>query len=276
MKRLTIENLYFSYPKHHVLKGIDFCLEDAEIMGIVGPNGSGKSTLVKCIGALLRPCSGRVLLNGTDLKELNRRDMARQIGYVPQSGRQLFSTNVFDTVLMGRSPYYTWKNSEEDLDITADILTLMGLADLALKDFLHLSGGQRQKVLIARALAQNPKLLLLDEPTSALDIAHQLEVMDIISDIAAAKKIAVIMVMHDLNLTSRYMTKAAMLHHGVIYACGRPEKVFTIENIARVYGVEASIHINNGNRSIFPVKRIRDRDLTGRQHHCRADHGPSL
>ena len=259
--RLSVSNLYFSYPQTPVLKGINLCLKAGEIMCVVGPNGSGKSTLVKCIDALVKPCSGSILLDGTNLASLSRRDIAGRIGYVPQSGTHLFSTTVFDTVLMGRNPYYSWKSSEEDMDITADILTLMGLGNFALKAFNHLSGGQQQRVLIARALAQEPSLLLLDEPTSALDIAHQMEVMDVMSELAAARRIATLMVLHDLNLASRYADKILMLYRGEIFASGKPKNVLTVDNMARVYGVETIIRTTAGRLSVFPVKRVHGQRL---------------
>jgi len=254
--KLTVENLHFSYTGKPVLRGIDLELAETEIMCIVGPNGSGKSTLVKCIEALLRPDRGRIFLGKSDCRHMSRRDIARLVGYVPQSSRQIFSTTVFDTVMMGRKPYSTWRGSEEDTDIVVEILMKMELEDIAMEEFNHLSGGQQQRVLIARALAQQPRILLLDEPTSALDIAHQLEVMELIHALVHEQKIAVLMVVHDLNLASRYADKVVMLAAGRIHAAGDADTVFTEENIARVYGVEASISLCDGKFSIVPLRRV--------------------
>ena len=162
--KVIVENLHYSYPEKQILKGINFTLEETEIMCILGTNGSGKSTLVKCIEDLLPLQYGRILLGDVDSKKLSSLEIAKIIGYVPQSSRQIFSTTVFDTVLMGRKPHSTWRSCNKDIDVVIDILTKMDLADIALREFNHLSGGQQQRVLIARALAQKPKVLLLDEP----------------------------------------------------------------------------------------------------------------
>lgn len=254
--RIVVDDVSFSYPDKEVLKGISFNLDEKEIKCIVGPNGTGKSTLVKCMDRLLVPQSGKIFFDGNDYSSLNRQEIARRIGYVPQSSGQLFPTSVFDTVLMGRKPYYSWHCSDKDIDIAAGILQLMGLDDVAMADFNTLSGGQQQRVLIARALAQQPRLLLLDEPTSSLDIAHQLEVMEIIHTLVSRQNIAVIMVVHDLNLASRYADTILMLHDGMVYADGPAEDTLTAPNIENVYGVEANIHSQNGILSVTPVRRV--------------------
>ena len=254
--RLIVEDLQYSYPGKSVLNGVDLRLEETEIMCIVGPNGSGKSTLVKCIEGLLNPYKGEIYLNQTEVRSMSSREIARIIGYVPQTNRQLFSATVFDTIIMGRKPYSSWKTSEEDMDIVIDIISMMGLENIAMEEFNQLSGGQQQRVLIARALAQKPKILLLDEPTSALDIAHQLEVMEIIHELVHVQKIGVLMVVHDLNLASRYADKVAMLYNGCIYAVGDADEVFTSDNIASVYGVDAEINRFDGKLSVIPIRRV--------------------
>lgn len=249
----------FSFPGNEVLKGIDLHLHETQIVCIVGPNGSGKSTFVKCVEGLLVPSSGTVLLGEDDASTLSRAEIARRIGYVPQSSNPLFSMSVFDTVLMGRQPHFGWRCSDADIDIVADVLQMMELADLGMHNYSNLSGGQQQRVLIARALAQQPELLLLDEPTSALDIAHQLEVMDILKELTSTRGIGVIMVVHDLNLASRYADSVALLQDGRMYSVGAPEDVLTSSNIEAVYGVEAHIHRHDGLLSVTPVRRVRDR-----------------
>lgn len=255
--KVIVEDLYHSYPGKDVLKGVSLSLKETEIMCVVGPNGSGKSTLVKCVDGLQTPHSGRILLNGENALGLSRLEIARLIGYVPQSSSQLFSSSVFDTVLMGRKPYYSWRCSDEDIDIVANTLQLMELDSLAMDNFNNLSGGQQQRVLIARALAQMPELLLLDEPTSALDISHQLEVMEIIHDLVRTKKISVMMVIHDLNLASRYADSILMLFEGRVYATGSAKDTLTQSNIEEVYGVEAGIHDLDGTLSVTPVRRVK-------------------
>ena len=259
--KVVVEDLHYSYPGKDVLKGVNLNLKETEIMCVVGPNGSGKSTLVKCVEGLQMPQSGKILFDGKDALGFSRPEIARLIGYVPQSSSQLFSSSVFDTVLMGRKPYYSWRCSDEDIDIVADILQLMELDDLAMDNFNNLSGGQQQRVLIARALAQMPDLLLLDEPTSALDIAHQLEVMEIIHDLVHTRKISVMMVIHDLNLASRYADSILMLFEGRVYATGSAKETLTQSNIEDVYGVETSIHDLDGALSVTPVKRVQKDSL---------------
>ena len=251
--RINVENLHFSYSENSkVLHGIDLHVEESEIVCIVGPNGSGKSTLIKCMESLLKPKTGRVLLDGRYAGELTRMEIACMLGYVPQSTNQSFSTTVFDTVLMGRRPYSSWHSSEEDIDTVIELLSRMELEDIALHDFNHLSGGQQQRVLIARALAQDPKALLLDEPTSALDIAYQMEVMDIIKALVAEKQISVVMIVHDLNLASRYADRIVMLNKGKIVSEGSPEQVFTKRTLAEVYGIDAIVQKNDGIISVLP------------------------
>lgn len=253
---LIVNNIKFSYPGKSVLKGVSFTLNETEIMCVVGPNGSGKSTLVKCIEGLLNYQEGTVKISNVNTKSMSQREIAKKIAYVPQSTRQLFSSTVFDTILMGRNPYYSWKKSETDIEIVLEVIMTMGLEDIVMEDFNQLSGGQQQRVLIARALAQQPQILLLDEPTSALDISHQLEVMEIINNLACSRKIQVIMVIHDLNLVARYANKILMLKEGKVYSSGNVEEVLTTKNIEEVYGVKSSINICEGSLSVIPIKRI--------------------
>jgi iron complex transport system ATP-binding protein len=247
--------LFFSYSDIDVLRGIDLQIDEAEILSIIGPNGSGKSTLIKCIDCLNLPRSGRVLLDGIDARKMGGNDVAKRLGYVPQSSSHTYSITVFDTVLMGRRPYSTWRGSRDDIDRVSQIIERMDLSKIALKDYNCLSGGQQQRVLIARALAQDPKALLLDEPTSALDIAHQLELMDIIHDLAEERGITVVMILHDLNLASKYADRIVLLDQGKVRAEGSARDVLTKDNMADVYGIEALVTETRGEISIQPICR---------------------
>ena len=258
--KITARNLAFAYPGKPVLNGINFELGHSEIMCIVGPNGCGKSTLLKCIVSVLKPQKGEIMLNRMHINKMRRSEIAKLLGYVPQRADQVFSSSVFDSVLLGRTPYSSW--SDKDIDIVIDILTLMDLDAIALSEFNHLSEGQRQRVIIARALAQQPEALIFDEPTSALDIAHQLEVMDILTGLAGKKGISVIMVVHDLNLAARYADHVVMMKEGAIYSKGPVEEVLTRENIASVYGVDSLVGRHDGKISIVPVSRIEKREPT--------------
>lgn len=231
-------------------------LDRSEIIGIVGPNGAGKSTLIRCIDRILTPGGGTILLDETDISTLSRMEIARKMGYVPQTTTRVFPATVFDTVLMGRRPHLSWKSSDADVDKVLEILELLGIMEFAMRDFNEISGGQQQKVLIARALAQEADILLLDEPTSNLDIRHQLEVMEIMTNIVHKKGISAVMAIHDLNLASRYTSRILMMNGGRIFAAGDPESVLTEENIRRAYGVEALVKSDGERPYIIPVRPV--------------------
>jgi iron complex transport system ATP-binding protein len=240
-----------------ILDGLNLVVEDSEVLGLGGPNGSGKTTLIKCIDKILKP-KGSILIDGRDIDTVSRTDLAKRLGYVPQSSSTPLATTVFDTVLMGRRPHISWRVSDSDLDKVADILGLLHLEYLAMRDFSQLSGGQKQKVLIARALAQEPEVLLLDEPTSSLDMKHQLEVMETISSLVKEKKISAVMALHDLNLASMFVDKLAILKGGKIYAAGEPIDLLNAKNIRDVYGVEAVVMNNLDRPYIVPLRSLNE------------------
>lgn len=239
--KLTITKLSFNYASFAVLKDIDFAVDLGEVLSIVGPNGSGKSTLLRCINRILKTKQNTVLIDGKDTSKLNLKELSKIMGYVPQISTSIFPFTVFDVVLMGRKPYIHWSLSERDYEIVAETLDFLGIGELAMRHFNELSGGEQQKVIIARALAQEPQILLLDEPTSSLDIKHQLEILHILRSLAQTKHCSVIMAMHDLNLASRFSDRMLMLKKGCIFAVGTPDAVLTEENIEAVYGVKARV-----------------------------------
>jgi iron complex transport system ATP-binding protein len=254
--RLNVQNLSFGYGKFPVLKGISFNIIPGEIVCLVGPNGSGKSTLIRCMDSILQPQNGKILADGEDTRRMPRQELARHMAYVPQGVQQAFPTTVFDTVMMGRRPHTSWRSSEVDVDKVIEVIHLLGLEEIALKNCNELSGGQQQRVMIAMALAQEPEIILLDEATSALDICYQLEVMETLSGLVKEKDISAIMAIHDLNIASRYADRVLMLKNGEIVMEGVPEEAFTEENIAAVYGVNALVKIDDdGKPSIVPVRR---------------------
>ena len=254
--RLRVNKIEFAYDSTPVLENISMELDRSEILGIVGPNGTGKSTLIRCIDRILKPQQGTILLDENDITTMNRMEIARKMGYVPQSTTRVFPASVIDTVLMGRRPHLGWKSSEEDMDKVLEILELLGIVEFAMRDFNEISGGQQQKVLIARALAQEADVLLLDEPTSNLDIRHQLEVMEIMTNVVRKNGISAVMAIHDLNLASRYTDRILMMNGGRIFAAGEPASVLTIENIKRVYGVEVLVKSDGERPYIIPVRPI--------------------
>lgn len=254
--RLQIRNLRFSYGSTEILRDINMGLNPSEVLGIVGPNGTGKSTLLRCIDRILIP-EGEILLDGQEISGMSRVEIAKRIGYVPQSMTGVFPATVFDMVLLGRRPHLSWRSSEEDIDKVLEMLDLMDIKDLAMRNFNETSGGQQQKVLIARALAQDVDILLLDEPTSNLDIKHQLEVMEILTELSKTKGISVMMAIHDLNLASRYSDRIIMLNGGGIRDVGDPASVLTAENIRSVYGVDVVVRNEDGKPYMIPMRSSR-------------------
>ncbi|HNX10087.1 MAG TPA: ABC transporter ATP-binding protein [Methanothrix sp.] len=255
MVKISINDLTFSYKSNKILDNLNITVGDSEIMSLVGPNGSGKTTLIKCIDRILKP-KGSILLEGREVQEMKQQEIARQIGYVPQSSSTPLATTVFDTVLMGRRPHISWRVTDQDLDKVADMLERLNLQELAMRDFGQLSGGQKQKVLIARALAQEPTILLLDEPTSNLDMKHQLDVLETISSMVKEKGISAVMAIHDLNLAARFSDKLVMLKKGVVYAAGTPNELISERNISEVYGVEALVMRSLDKPCIVPLRSL--------------------
>jgi iron complex transport system ATP-binding protein len=260
MVNLKVKDVTFSYAQEPVLTDISMEVATAEILGVLGPNGAGKSTLLKCIDRILTPQKGCILLDDHDITKMSRIELAKKIGYIPQSLSHVFSATVFDTVLMGRRPYLSWRTSEKDTEAVLETLQMLHIEDLAMRDVNELSGGQMQKVFIARALTQDPDLLLLDEPTSNLDVRHQLEVMHTIKSIVRKKGISAIMAIHDLNLAARYADRIVMMNGGTIFSDGEPASVLTRDNIKLVYGVEAEVNYNDGRPYIVPLKPIKQDD----------------
>jgi len=254
--KLRIRAVEFSYVSTPVLKDVSMEVNGSEILGVVGPNGSGKSTLLRCVDGILSPQKGSIMLNEQNVEDMSRIDLAKEIGYIPQSAPQAFPATVFDVALMGRRPHIGWRSGEKDTEKVLEILQLLNIEDLAMRDVNELSGGEQQKVFIARAIIQEPRVLLLDEPTSNLDIKHQLEVMDIIKNIVREKDISTIMAIHDLNLASIYADRIIMMNNGKIFAAGNPLSVFTQENMKQVYGVEAEVSNHNGRPHIIPVRLL--------------------
>jgi len=250
---LNVKGLFFGYNNTAILKDLKIELRQGEVLSIVGPNGTGKTTLLKCITGIIKPNKGTIMIDGKDTSRMSRMAHAKCVGYVPQSSPSKFPITVFDAVLMGRRPYIKWKPSKKDMETVADILESMDLEDIALRDFDQLSGGQKQKVLLARAVAQDTDYLLLDEPTSNLDLRHQMEVLEMISGMVKTNSMAAMLAMHDLNLASRFSDRMVMLNAGKIFCSGEPRQVMTIENIRSVYGVESTISQANGHPYILPT-----------------------
>ncbi|MCL1979338.1 MAG: ABC transporter ATP-binding protein [Methanomassiliicoccaceae archaeon] len=247
---LEVNGLEFSYGSAPTLENVSLSVERDEVMTILGPNGVGKTTLLKCLNKVLEPKGGSVMIDGADLKDLNRRETAKLMGYVPQRG-EASRTTVFDAVLLGRRPHIEWDATEKDLRLTGKVIELMGLKDMALRYVDEISGGEYQLVQIARALAQQPNVILMDEPTSSLDISNQHMIMKTIRKIVQRNNMAAVMTIHDLNLAVRYSDKFVMMHGGRIFAAGGHE-VITPGNIRSAYHIDTFVDKVNGIPVIIP------------------------
>ena len=241
---LKAERLEFSFGERLVLNGVDLTVQPGEVVALLGRNGAGKTTLLKMLNGLLTPARGTVMLGDRTLDELSLPERARRSAYVPQSITSAFPMRVIDVVLLGRRPYVTWRLSKNDIKIASDTLATLGLDAFAFRRFTELSGGERQQVVMAKALAQEASLLLLDEPTSDLDLNNQIGVMKRIRRVVDdMDQRAAVIVMHDLNAAAAYADRVVLMHEGRVEAVGRPEEVLTEANLAKVFMVEASIDV---------------------------------
>ncbi len=248
---LDVAGLRFSYGSREVLRGMDFHVEPGQILAVLGPNGVGKSTLLRCINAIQRPSHGAVLVEGADVLRMRPRAVARAVGYVPQRTETPRIT-VFDAVLLGRRPHVRWRPDARDLAVAEAALGHLRLEHLRLRHLDHLSGGELQKVAIARALVQEPRLLLFDEPTSALDLRNQVDILRLIGHVARQHHMAVVMTLHDLNTALRFSSRMVFLKGGRIVAAGTPDEV-SAETVQEVYGLPVQVHHINGHPFVTPV-----------------------
>lgn len=236
----------FSYKDKSVLESVSLNFNEGEVVSIIGPNGVGKSTFLHCLNRLLTPSSGKVLIDGKDASEYSLRELARIMGYVPYSSSSNFPLSVIDLVIMGRHPYSRIGSSKDDLKAAHSILEKLEMEDLAFRPFSELSAGQRQKVMIARGLVQEPKVILLDEPTANLDIKHQMEVAGLLRDLSHKNGISVVMVSHELNIAAKYSDRMVLLSGGKVYISGTPWEVLTPDNIRAIYEVDADVEDHGG------------------------------
>lgn len=247
---LSVEDLRVSYGKIPALRGVTLHADRGEFVGIIGPNGSGKSTLLRTIARELRPEGGRVVLDGRDVASFQARAFARRVAVVPQSTAIAFDFAVLEVVLLGRTPHLGRLEIEgaDDYQIAEQALSATDTAHLRARPATALSGGELQRVMVAKALAQEPELLLLDEPTAHLDINHQLHIMDLVRGLNAERAMTVVSVHHDLNLAAQYCERLVVLKDGLVFAEGRPEDVITPKAVREAYGaeVEVGMHPVNG------------------------------
>ncbi|HTP09284.1 MAG TPA: heme ABC transporter ATP-binding protein [Anaerolineae bacterium] len=241
---LAIDDVTIRYEARTVLRNISLDVNAGEVLALIGPNGVGKSTLLRACSGTLKPIGGRILIEGQNVHRLRVEDRAKLIAVVPQAMRLPEIFSVFETVLMGRTPYLGWLGRESEEDRSAVQAALDRTATLELADRLigELSGGEQQRVLIARALAQSARTLLLDEPTAHLDLKHQANVLSLICDLAHSENYAVLIALHDLNLAAQYANRVALLSNGAVAAIGTPEEVLTEENLSPAYGLRIAVY----------------------------------
>lgn len=246
MAIISARKLHFSYAGKQVIDDVSFDLESAQILALLGPNGSGKTTLLKIINGTLPLISGSLFIDGRDVQKWSRRDIARIVAMVPQETAAVFPFYAEEIVLMGRFPHLSaWRfEGRKDYRIVKEAMEKTDSLSFARRPFQELSAGERQRVLIARALAQRPKILLLDESTVFLDIKHQAQFLTLVRQLSRAQKLTVIFVTHDINLAAQNADRIILLARGKIYAIGSPAEVITAPNIKEVYDVNVGVDAN--------------------------------
>ncbi len=243
---LKVKDISSGYDQRLVLRGLNFRVNEGEIIGVIGPNGSGKTTLIRTLTRILPLRSGSITFKDRDVYQMTCQELAREVAVVSQANSSMFfQAKVEEVVLLGRIPHFRpfqLMEDREDRRIVEEVMKLTDILELRERDLSEVSGGERQRVFIARALAQKPKLLLLDEPTAHLDINHRVEIFKLIQRLAEKNGFTVISVLHDLNLASRFCQRLLLLDKGAMAAQGSPEEVINKINIREIYGAEVNIY----------------------------------
>ena len=243
---IALQNITYSYGNKRVLEGVDTCFEEGGFYAVMGANGCGKTTLLRLVAGLLTPQQGTVVLDGTNVIQFTARQLAQRMAFVRQHPQTDFEFSAFETVLMGRNPYQRrlQNESEADWKIVEQCLRLTNTWHLRFAKPNEMSGGELQRVMIARALAQQTPVLLLDEPVSNLDISHQFEILELLLRINREQHKTILLVIHDLNMAWQYCERLLLLHRGGVYFQGATREGLTPENIATVFGVSATLQNN--------------------------------
>ena len=237
-KAIVVNKISLSYDKRKVLKELSFSVNKGEFFIILGPNGSGKTTLLKCILGILKPQDGNLKILDKSLHSYSRKELARTVAMVPQEIPTDCPFTVKEIVLTGRSPHLNLIGfeGENDLEIARQAMAFTGISHLAHRKLVELSAGERQRVIISRAICQEPRIILLDEPTASLDLAYQLNIMDLMEKLKEDKSMTVIMVSHDINLGAMYCDRLLLMKHGETISLGLPSEVLTFEKLEKAYG----------------------------------------
>jgi iron complex transport system ATP-binding protein len=256
MIELTLENISLAYGRNMVVRDLSLRVAPGEVVGLIGPNGSGKSTIVRALSRIITPVSGRILLGGRDILEISRADLARLQGVVPQIAILPGTFTAFEIVLMGRNPHLGFLRHEgtHDIEVAWRAMEMTRTESFAQRRVNELSGGEIQRVIIARVLAQEPKSVLLDEPTASLDISYQVDVLDLIKRLCREIGLTVVIVLHDLNLAAQYCDRLVLMNEGRLHAQGTPNEVINSHNIKEVYGAEDCVypHPDSGVPVVLP------------------------
>jgi iron complex transport system ATP-binding protein len=253
---LEIQSLSVSYRERLALRDVSIAVQPGEVLALIGPNGAGKSTLIRAASGILSPRTGKIYLQKREISTFSPSERARLLAVVPQTHAMPPTFSVYQTVLLGRTPYLGWLGNagRSDHAIVAQALEQVGIAEMSERMIGELSGGEQQKVLLARALAQSTPILLLDEPTNHLDLRHQASFLGLVRKMAVEKGLAVMVALHDLNLASLFADRVALLAQGTLHALGTPEQVFTAEILSPVYGMGLRVitHPEFGTPLILP------------------------
>ncbi len=272
MYAIEIKNLEFAYERSNgqstfVLKIPEWGIAKGDFVSLLGPNGCGKSTLLRLIANLTELKAGSILIDGEDLLGIERKELAKKIAYVPQKNFSIFPFSVYEIVMMGRTPYLNLMGFENAVDkqIVAEALNLMQVNNLRHKGINELSGGEAQRVFIARALAQKAEIILLDEPNAHLDLEHQIMIFDLLKKLNEQEKITVLTVSHDLNLVGIYSQKVALMNEGIIVLEGEKSKILSEENIRRIFKIDSAVFLTTDkklmNVLISPNSSINKADM---------------
>ncbi|HCX65713.1 MAG TPA: ABC transporter [Eubacteriaceae bacterium] len=258
---LSMKDVKVAYGDHIVLDNFNVDIAQGEFVGIIGPNGTGKSTLIKAITKIIEAKEGTIYIDGKNNRDLSRKERAKLVSVVPQEFTIDFDFNSYDIVMMGRNPHYT-RNSDakKDHEIVKNAMMVTNTWKFKERMFNEMSGGERQRVIIARAIAQETKMILLDEPTSHLDIHHQLEVLELIKKLKDEKNITVLAVLHDINMAARFSDRLVLLHEKKVMVDGAPEEVISKKHLGKVYEMEMVVRTNKllSTKEVVPIRVLKE------------------
>tara|TARA_Y100000589_G_scaffold328985_1_gene374365 strand:+ start:3382 stop:4209 length:828 start_codon:yes stop_codon:yes gene_type:complete len=261
---IEVTNLSFSYGNKKILSDINFSVEPNTFVAVLGINGTGKSTLIKCLNKINKLTEGEVKINSMSIDDMTINELAKMVAYVPQNVSTSFPIDVYDVILLGRRPYLNWSIGDYDRDIVAKVIQNLRLQDFAFRKFHTLSGGEQQKVVIAKAIVQEPQIYLFDEPTSSLDLFSQYDILGEIKSLVDDKSnpCSAIVAMHDINLASKFADKVLIIHKSKVYCYDAPSIALNIETVSEVYGVDAELLRETKSGSpIINVLRSRKEEL---------------